>query len=68
MTKWRSLDDLFDTDQFYDGYLEHYKEEHGCFPKDSARTFARITDRCRCEIQDERHGGAPNGQAAAVGD
>ena len=52
--RMRSLADLFDTDQFYDGYMEQYKEEHGCFPKDSARTYARITDRCRRRILAER--------------
>ena len=55
LDRMRPLADLFDTDQFYDGYMEKYKEEHGCFPKDSARTFARITDRCRRAIQEERH-------------
>jgi hypothetical protein len=33
--------------------MEKYKAEHGYFPKDSARTFARMVDRCRREIQNE---------------
>lgn len=52
--KMRTLADLFDTDPFYDGFMDKYKEEHGCFPKDSARTYARITDRCRRRILAER--------------
>ena len=51
--KMRTLDDLFDTDPFYDGFMEKYKEENGCYPKDSARTFARITERCRRRILGE---------------
>ncbi len=62
--KMRTLDDLFDTHQFYDGFMEKYKEEHGCFPKDSARTYARITDRCRRRILRERNGGSAKGAAA----
>ena len=52
--KMRTLADLFDTDPFYDGFMDHYKEEHGYYPKDSARTYARITDRCRRRILGER--------------
>lgn len=61
--KMRTLDDLFDTDPFYDGFMEKYKEENGCFPKDSARTYARITDRCRRRILGERNGNSARGAA-----
>ncbi len=63
LAKMRTLEDLFDTDPFYDGFMEKYKEEHGCFPKDSARTYARITDRCRRRILGERNGDAAEGPA-----
>ena len=52
----RTLADLSDADRFYDGFMEKYKEENGYFPKDSARTFARMVDRCRREIQNESDG------------
>ncbi len=53
----RTLPDLSDYDRFYDGWMDHYKVEHGCYPKDSARHFARVAERCRREILNERNGG-----------
>jgi hypothetical protein len=44
-------------DQFYDGWMDKYKEDHGVYPRDSARAFSKVAERCLREIWEERNGG-----------
>jgi hypothetical protein len=44
-------------DQFYDGWMEKYKETHdGHYPRDTARHFPRLAERLLREIREERNG------------
>jgi hypothetical protein len=50
-------------DQFYNGWMDAYKEEHGVYPRDSARHFGKVAECCLREIREERNGGAPQAPA-----
>ena len=52
------LPDPSQYDPLYDGWMDKYKEEHGVYPRDSARHFAKVAQRCLREILEERNGSA----------